>query len=736
MKEHEAQPAQADAPRESNGERCVMKICVFNLWKSVLAVGLLMVLPDYLGGASPEGSPSLGDSPLPESGPFLAMVEENLSPPMTNTEESILEEDSTPPAPGAEAADAEGSEEPVMALPGEMPSPPKVSPGVEEVVQLARAQVGDDVLLAYVENSPMRFNMGGSEILYLHDLGLSAQLIAAMIRHDRDLPAPAWNAANTEQPGPPADNAEPPPAEPSEDGAEPSTAAAVSTAPVTEGPAVVNQDYFYNSLAPYGTWMDVPGYGWCWRPTVAVLDGNWQPYAQGGRWMYTDYGWYWHSYYSWGWAPFHYGRWHLSGPHGWVWVPDTCWGPAWVTWRHCDGYYGWAPLPPGAVYRSGFGMTYYGSRVGFSFGFGFSSACYTFVPVHSFYSSRLWSHCVPRSRVGPIYRNSTVINNYGNGNHTVINVGPGRDTIAAATRSEIPKVRVREASSRDVRLVRAESLSRDGNSLHVYRPHLPEQSAQPPKDITRHQQELQSRTQQLASSEAAHAAVIRARTPESARSVNRVQGTRLGSGPSAAPQRAGSNVQGARSASESLRQPSANPRGIAEQRTVLPSNQVSPRTRGEPQRSPRAIEPSRSPVQPRSTIPTPSNRMEAPRQPALQPGTPSPGWSSPTPRIEPVRPPQVDLSPGRSVNPAYSVTPRPSMQLTPRPSSPAPSLVPSASRYEYRNTPSRSFSTPAPARSQAPMAVPSRPSGQSTARPAPSPARSPSAPRSGGRRNR
>jgi hypothetical protein len=58
--------------------------------------------------------------------------------------------------------------------------------------------------------------------------------------------------------------------------------------------------------------------------------------------------------------------------------------------------------------------------------------------VRHFYSHRPWNHCVPPGSVGPIYNNSTVINNYvqGDGNNTVINVGPGTGAVAAATRTE------------------------------------------------------------------------------------------------------------------------------------------------------------------------------------------------------------------------------------------------------------------------------------------------------------
>jgi hypothetical protein len=106
----------------------------------------------------------------------------------------------------------------------------------------------------------------------------------------------------------------------------------------------VNFDFFYTNLSPYGQWIDYPGYGYAWVPSV---DSDFIPYSTGGYWVLSDYGWTWVSDYKWGWAPFHYGRWDYDYYYGWVWIPDTEWGPAWVLWRRCPGYYGWAPLGPG-----------------------------------------------------------------------------------------------------------------------------------------------------------------------------------------------------------------------------------------------------------------------------------------------------------------------------------------------------------------------------------------------------
>src|SRR5205823_13906743 len=74
---------------------------------------------------------------------------------------------------------------PAEAVPKIVTAPPKLSPGVDEIVQLAQAGVGDEVLQAYIENSPVAYRLNVDELLYLHDLGLSAETIAAMVRHSQ-----------------------------------------------------------------------------------------------------------------------------------------------------------------------------------------------------------------------------------------------------------------------------------------------------------------------------------------------------------------------------------------------------------------------------------------------------------------------------------------------------------------------------------------------------------------------
>jgi hypothetical protein len=66
--------------------------------------------------------------------------------------------------------------------------PPKLrlSPWTSEVVKLAESGVEPGVILAFIENSGT-FNLGADQIVYLNDLGLSGEIINAMLQHDREV---------------------------------------------------------------------------------------------------------------------------------------------------------------------------------------------------------------------------------------------------------------------------------------------------------------------------------------------------------------------------------------------------------------------------------------------------------------------------------------------------------------------------------------------------------------------
>jgi len=117
--------------------------------------------------------------------------------------------------------------------------------------------------------------------------------------------------------------------------------------------AHVSVNLFYGELSPWGHWVNMPAYGWCWVPDDVYA--GWRPYTD-GAWVYTDVGWTWASDEPWSWAVYHYGRWDWDPTYGWVWVPGTEWGPAWVVWRTDYDWVGWAPMPPSVGWTAWFGM--------------------------------------------------------------------------------------------------------------------------------------------------------------------------------------------------------------------------------------------------------------------------------------------------------------------------------------------------------------------------------------------
>lgn len=186
--------------------------------------------------------------------------------------------------------------------------------------------------------------------------------------------------------------------------------------------------FFYDQLAPYGSWVNVPAYGLCWQPAVVRSDPYWQPYLGSGCWKWTNLGWYWDSAYPWGWAAFHYGRWVLLSDIGWVWVPDTVWGPAWVSWRFDDSYCGWAPLPPGYDYYKGKGFRHHDEYVDYKHGWDLNSDCYVFVPRDRFMDRDMKPYALDRDRRKEIYKHSMAPDRpYDFSGDYIVNRGPSAD---------------------------------------------------------------------------------------------------------------------------------------------------------------------------------------------------------------------------------------------------------------------------------------------------------------------
>ena len=209
----------------------------------------------------------------------------------------------------------------------------------------------------------------------------------------------------------------------------------------------ISLETFYEELAPYGSWSQDPDYGYVWRPDVSMSD--FRPYYTDGRWAMTEYGNTWVSDYEWGWAPFHYGRWVLNRFNDWIWIPDTVWGPAWVSWRSGGGYYGWAPLSPG-----------FDISVGFGSGYSIPNDWWVFIPQINIYSSSY-----------PRYNNR---NSYYFGRTSYINYTYGRDRRSYYTGPRANDIR--RVTNRNVTVYNINRSARPGrtsiinNNINIYNP--------------------------------------------------------------------------------------------------------------------------------------------------------------------------------------------------------------------------------------------------------------------------
>ena len=378
------------------------------------------------------------------------------------------------PAPETALPDVENAPGKVVSTATASPQNVNLTRPAAEVVKLTQAGVDEGVMLAFVTNSTSTFNLDSEAVIYLNDIGVSDAVVLSMIQHDQMLRDQALTSAQALAP-PVYVNQTPAPETTVESPPETVESQAPAMDVVNETPAAepvdVSYNYFYSSLAPYGSWINIGGYGMCWQPTVVVVNRGWRPYCDRGRWVYTDCGWYWDSAYSWGWAPFHYGRWFQHQQWGWCWTPGTVWGPSWVSWRYTPGYCGWAPLPPAAHYQPGNGFMYQGRYAGFGSGFGLGLNSYSFVPENRFCDPHPERHRVPPDHVAGFYHRTVPVNQFAQGpDHRVMNKGIPVKKIAADTGLEIRPVRLRDATY--LAGTRAQYPNPVGRTLTVYRPEL------------------------------------------------------------------------------------------------------------------------------------------------------------------------------------------------------------------------------------------------------------------------
>jgi hypothetical protein len=313
------------------------------------------------------------------------------------------------------------------------PAPATQSPQLQEVVKLTKAPMSDDVIIAYIKNTGASYNLSADDILYLNSQGVTQPVISALLQAKSSVAiAPAPAPAPVVTPTTPAPPVSPIPGQQ----VSPYPGQVATSVPEAVPPhgSEVSLAYFQTQLAPYGQWVDVPGQGPAWVPSVQATVPDWRPYLNDGHWVYTDDGWSWQSDYPWGEYAFHYGRWFRDPRLGWAWVPGYHWGPAWVSWRHAEGegYCGWAPLPPGARFEAGVGLMWDG-RVAVDADFGLTPDMYVFIPFDHFWEHNYLAFRAPFGRVPFLFRASILANHYSFNGGRFVFEGIGRDRIGLLT---------------------------------------------------------------------------------------------------------------------------------------------------------------------------------------------------------------------------------------------------------------------------------------------------------------
>jgi hypothetical protein len=343
--------------------------------------------------------------------------------------------------------------------------------GVDDMIKMSRAGVSADVLLAYVQDTNLTYDLSADEIQTLQDSGVPSNVIVAMLDKGKN----ATTAADMSE----AD------AQPVTVGAPPAETADASATVVAPPADDANISYFYEALAPDGRWQQDESLGWVWQPTVVTTHTDWRPYCNDGHWVWTDQGWFFENDYRWGWAAFHYGRWHHHDRMGWVWQPDTEWAPAWVSWRHSDSYYGWAPLPPDTHFDAEVGFSFHSKHVGFNFDFGLTERDYTFVPSDRFLEGNLAIVALDSGHSRTVFKQTTIVNNtYVYNDNRVINNGVPVHEVAQRTNRKIEAVKLADAQIKAGDAVRGEA--RTQNTIAVYRPKIAKATPKDPNAAIAH----------------------------------------------------------------------------------------------------------------------------------------------------------------------------------------------------------------------------------------------------------
>jgi uncharacterized membrane protein YgcG len=145
--------------------------------------------------------------------------------------------------------------------------PVQLSPGVQDILKLGRAHVGDEAITAFISNSGRTYHLSVSEILYLREQGVSDQVVTAMLNSRQNAAATVAQPAPQPAPtGPTADwvNSSPQPAP-----AAPQPAAQFAPTYVEAAPVYTQPSPVYVYPAPSYGYYDPWPYYWGY-PSLSI----------------------------------------------------------------------------------------------------------------------------------------------------------------------------------------------------------------------------------------------------------------------------------------------------------------------------------------------------------------------------------------------------------------------------------------------------------------------------------
>jgi len=170
---------------------------------------------------------------------------------------------------------------------------PQLSYGVPQVLQLVQAKVSDGVIVSFIQNSGTIYSLKAGEIVYLKQLGVSDNVLNAMLNQRSRVAGSTDSAAMT------------------------------ASAPPASAPAASDQTYAAAApAAPAVTYVQQAA-----QPSTVYVIPNTQTYYYSSPYVYPYYGGYygwpavslsfgWGGYYGSGYHGGYYGGWHGGGYRG------------------------------------------------------------------------------------------------------------------------------------------------------------------------------------------------------------------------------------------------------------------------------------------------------------------------------------------------------------------------------------------------------------------------------------